>query len=142
MTERQTTQPIVDRSYQKIVLDRISIRASREVSKLALMNTRLSVRKVQYGDMVEKMLVDMERYVLGLKHEIISVHHSCPATWWDAVKERFFPEWMLGRWPVRYKNIDIEQQIYRAVCPHLYTDPQEKHIEFLFTHDRASTKGI
>ncbi len=31
-----------------------------------------------------------------------------PLTWWDAVKERFFPSWVLSITPVIYDTIDIK----------------------------------
>ena len=32
-----------------------------------------------------------------------------PATWWDAFKDRWYPQWARDRWPVRYKGISIDQ---------------------------------
>lgn len=29
-----------------------------------------------------------------------------PATWWDALKLRWFPAWALGRWPAQYAQYD------------------------------------
>ena len=48
-----------------------------------------------------------------------------PATWWDAVKER----WFLKRW-VKYREIPTRYEIW-AVCPHLPTRDQEVHRVFL-----------
>jgi len=31
-----------------------------------------------------------------------------PKDWWEAVKERWFPAFLLSRWPVKYQRIDIE----------------------------------
>lgn len=31
-----------------------------------------------------------------------------PLNWWEAVKERFAPEWFLNRWPVEYRTEDID----------------------------------
>ena len=30
-----------------------------------------------------------------------------PATWWEAVKERFLPAWAKERWPVRYRVVTL-----------------------------------
>lgn len=35
------------------------------------------------------------------------VHAEWPATWWDAVKQRFAPRWFLRRWPARIETLDV-----------------------------------
>jgi hypothetical protein len=53
-----------------------------------------------------------------------------PTTWWDAVKERWFPEWALKKWPVNrtcfqidalYPEMAIPDQgrirVYRCIDP-------------------------
>lgn len=35
------------------------------------------------------------------KHWIELPKYSVPLNWWESVKERFFPKWLLNRWPVR-----------------------------------------
>lgn len=30
-----------------------------------------------------------------------------PASWWEAVKERWLPAWAKGRWPVKYETMEI-----------------------------------
>lgn len=32
-----------------------------------------------------------------------------PATWWDAVKERWYPTWAKRRWPVRYEKVTVDE---------------------------------
>jgi len=44
-----------------------------------------------------------------------------PATWWDAVKERFAPDWMLRRWPVEYRTITA-----RAMLPDVPLPVEQK----------------
>ena len=31
-----------------------------------------------------------------------------PRNWWQAFKERFFPGWVLKRWPVEYHNVVLD----------------------------------
>lgn len=64
-----------------------------------------------------------------------------PLTWWDHVKERFAPEWFLGRWPVNYRAIEIRLEEKRRVtttniCPHIELPPGDRtHFEFLMCDD-------
>lgn len=43
---------------------------------------------------------------------------SVPATWWGALRARFWPAWALARWPVRCRMIPTEIHEYH-VCPHI-----------------------
>jgi hypothetical protein len=52
-----------------------------------------------------------------------------PATWWDAVKARFAPEWFTRRWPVQYTRIIMEVLYPRVAFP------REKHVIHLHTVD-------
>ena len=36
-------------------------------------------------------------------------NYRWPATWWDAVKARWFPAWMERKWPVMWDGIDLKQ---------------------------------
>ena len=54
-------------------------------------------------------------------YEVIQV----PADWRQAVKDRWFPKWAKGRWPVK-----LTTYYARAYCPHtIGTD--EEHLQFL-----------
>jgi hypothetical protein len=48
-----------------------------------------------------------------------AIEHSCPNTWWDAFKLRWFPRWLLWRFPakrtmIRYAAINIDEPVYKA----------------------------
>lgn len=72
--------------------------------------------------MADDMLVRVRQDILGSKLE--DVHISYPATLWDAIKDRFFPQWMLKRRPVKYKHHDI---VVRELHPRLSL-PEEYHV--------------
>jgi hypothetical protein len=52
--------------------------------------------------------------------EVQRQEHRYPADWWEAVKERFAPEWFKRRWPVRYTMITLKaRELYPLVSmPH------------------------
>jgi hypothetical protein len=44
--------------------------------------------------------------------------HEFPATWWDAVKQRWFPKWALRRWPVNLTVVSVRRGIiYPELSP-------------------------
>lgn len=62
------------------------------------------------------------------------VEHSYPADWWQAFKERWFPAWLLRRYPVKLK---IMRLTARAVYPEVSV-PHERHRIYLEKRMRAA----
>jgi hypothetical protein len=66
----------------------------------------------------------MLRVILnGLTQPYVSV--TCPRDWWQAVKYRWLPQWILRRWPAR--NVTWEAKRF---CPHIVPE-REPHVDFL-----------
>ena len=82
-------------------------------------------------DQGETMVLQMAAYMRALKDHRIFYNINYPMTWWDALKDRFFPKWALKRWPAKYKKIFIDELVYKAVCPHLPALPENRHFEWL-----------
>ena len=61
--------------------------------------------RVSVDSMIEYQgahLLQMIKDVL-VQRELLAEY---PATWWDAVKLRWFPQWALNRWPAAMNRID------------------------------------
>ena len=54
---------------------------------------------------VDAMVLSIEAHILELDvdkvHLSVTASVDVPADWWEHVKERFAPAWVLDRWPVR-----------------------------------------
>lgn len=57
---------------------------------------------------------------------------TVPRDWWQHFKQRWFPAWMIKRFPV--VNEDIVKTT-RRMCPHLATDSTTEHVGFLLEED-------
>jgi hypothetical protein len=58
-----------------------------------------------------------------------------PADWWQAVRERWCPQWWLRRHPVKRTRRTVYMTVYNT-CPHLNIgdgrwEDQQHHIDFL-----------
>jgi hypothetical protein len=71
--------------------------------------------------MTDEIAVQVRGIVWG--REMQRQSHRYPADWWQAIKERFAPEWFKRRWPVRYIEITLTA---RELYPML-SIPQEEH---------------
>jgi hypothetical protein len=76
-------------------------------------------------------LMELRSHVLAVGDTTTHRSVRYPATWWQAVRERFAPGWWLARYPVRHTVCELEVTAYAAVCPH-HNEPSPKpHKEFL-----------
>ena len=54
----------------------------------------------------DDIAIRLRGYIWGKqlgKHSV-----TYPEDWWQAFKERWFPKWVLGRYPVRYKIFEVD----------------------------------
>lgn len=79
-----------------------------------------------------QFIIQMETYLMGLVDERIEIHREWPRTWWDALKDRWFPEWAKRRWPVAYDGIHVSKKTYKKVCPHIRAPHREDRMCFNF----------
>ncbi len=121
MTQPQT-------NISSIVLEKINLSVRHCVSKRMLDHSKLNVVE---DVMADELAMQLDTYVMGMADETISIHERWPKTWLDAVKQRWFPLWAVKRWPVNFKHIDVEEKIYKVVCPHLESPDNRQCYEFM-----------
>lgn len=83
-------------------------------------------------DMARNLLVEFMLELPALFDREIVVQEAWPENWWEAFKERWFPGWLLRRYPVKMKSINIRERVFKAICPHMPCDGRSRHVEFLF----------
>jgi hypothetical protein len=88
--------------------------------------------------LVSRMLSSQPKDVVTELADEVKVHY--PEDWWQALKERWFPEWALVRWPVRYREHVIPTSIKNVrttrVCPHVEFDPStHSHVHLFWLRD-------
>ena len=58
---------------------------------------------------------------------------------WQMFKSKFMPHWLVRRWPVRMHQVEVTKTVnHYFVCPHLVTDPQSRHVQFMATGTRIA----
>jgi len=103
---------------KELLLTRIKLASRIEISDECLHDIRenatLKCYKVAdlFGD---RLVATMYSYILGCGEK--SIQASWPANWWQAVKDRFAPVWVLRWWPVEYHTIKERQfeNVYLSV---------------------------
>ena len=122
--------------YRRYFAEWLQVNLRRVTSVQALL--RMEVRSYE-DHLLMGVVHDFTVYLAAMPKERIEVHKRWPKDWWQAFRERWLPQWWLRRWPVEYEQVDIDQQIYLAVCPHVDADPQRQHLEWLAAQHDAFT---
>lgn len=74
---------------------------------------------------VQERVVRDEAYMARRHHFLVEVFGEVrqevevqyPSTWWDALKARFFPEWLRRRYPPRLERVVLRQLDLRPDIP-------------------------
>lgn len=86
----------------------------------------------------EQLVTSLEVYLQSKNH-----HHEeeqkvmqYPETWWEHFKEAWFSKWLLMKFPVKYKKVytPVSYKVTN-ICPHLHTDKERQHVEWLMAPD-------
>ena len=100
-----------------------------------LSNRVIQSAKIDMRQTVEKQMVyNMRASLYG--RMIVDKHVQWPATWWDAVKERWAPAFWLERHPVRYDRFD-----YTLIDALAERIPLGKPQAFVVMTDRDSSRA-
>jgi hypothetical protein len=101
------------------VLDKIKLRALRRADLAFFSRADVSL----YLDHITESLIFQLELELAGKNGMVSY----PSDWWEAFKKRFFPKWLLKKYPVVYHE---EKTVY--VCPHIDVPKNHsEHLEFI-----------
>lgn len=113
----------------KLTLELIRQNLSQRVSSTVLASFKVDT-SIRYQ--ADRELVRHLSYALfGIKRQI-KREKKIPADWWNAIKLRFSPKWLLEKFPVCYETILTEIEVTK-ICPHLNipTAEQKFHIAWL-----------
>lgn len=107
-------------SVKQIQLRSVCFCAESKINDVMYLH-KVSINK--FTEQVSRELVlRIQAHVLGYDHAPINL--AIAATWWDGIKERFFPKWWLKRWPVRYEKFSINTKLlYPFIKPPITSSP-------------------
>ena len=102
-------------------LKALRLSASRTLLRSLLVREgRVSLEEIVNGE-TDGMLLEIEAHILALDvaevHLSVTARVECPADWWQHLKQRFAPAWVLRRWPVETtvdKQTDHRQADFRV----------------------------
>lgn len=113
---------------EKILIPKIRVAVDARLSTEAL---RRAEPTIVVDEVARTMVVRLETYLHVMGEDQIRIFEKHPSNWWEHFKERWLPKWALLRWPVDYKVIDIIEQRYERVCPHIQDKGQDSHLRWL-----------
>lgn len=100
---------------EELVLKRFDFAVRNYASLPAIANLEIKSLETILDNTIGLMRIEMHARIYGKEGQRIEV--KWPATWWQHVKERFFPKWALRRWPVTYSARVIEAAALAPALP-------------------------
>jgi len=92
--------------YEKHILERIDVAVQGSISRNAI---DFAVEKsIDYT--VDSLVLRLRAFMWGEKSAPDDVIRY-PTTWWDAVKQRWLPRWLLKRYPANYTVHRVRHKI-------------------------------
>lgn len=90
--------------FKKVLLSRLQLYYQNVEMAHPLQN--LQVHEIR-SMMADQIIRTIAWEVAGLKEVVVDVRF--PVTWWDAFKDRWFPKFMLKRWPAQFREIHVDK---------------------------------
>jgi hypothetical protein len=106
--------------YREIVLQRVQLYATNVVPTAILRHLKAEAHLSHVAD---EMIIRLSAQILG--ETVPEVDVTFPVTWWDAVKDRWFPRWSLRWFPVEYRRVTVDKH---TLFPSIEVPGHEAHI--------------
>jgi len=118
----------IERHMEETILEKIRCNITQYVSKRFLDD--LQFEKIE-DEITGRMIYLLKCWVWGKQVcKTVEETTAIPLTWWDAFKERWFPNFLQKRFPIKYKTINTVVRHFH-VCPHINQKTTGSHLTFL-----------
>lgn len=117
---------------KQIVLERTNFYCQSELGGAILNGREVDLLRMLDAE-THRMVIRMRGFLWG---ETVGEHVvSYPADWWQALKDRWFPWWLLRRYPVRRTSVRFDvKAVYPTLTFQLPNEPSS--LVLLRTYDK------
>jgi len=101
--------------YDELILEKVRIGLSEYISKEQILNFNIEI----IGDnLTDSIIFKIRGFLMGekLREEKRNWRVSYPSSWWQMLKEQYFPKWLLKKYPVKYtiKKRKVTFKVYEV----------------------------
>lgn len=108
--------------YEKITLQVHTFTENHHMDKDAMRFSNIGIQRFE-DDIFRRTVLKFEARVAG--RDITTVV-KYPADWKQAFKERWYPEWLLAKYPVQYTVYDA-----RVLYPSMYIPEHQPYVQLM-----------
>lgn len=127
------TDDILGITYETIELDLLQVGITQVVDdEFAVHRLKLETSR---HDFLRAMVLKLKGYVLSENLERYEIKY--PKDWWEAFKERWFPDRLLKKYPVKYTTEVID---LKALYPKLKVSLPEEHRTYRMIREKRTTR--
>lgn len=129
MMNREINFEELEITYKKLILERLDFHTKMRFSR----DIVLRVFQTQDGSMMDQIAISIVNSVMGRrKTDIVDFTYQVPENWWESFKESHFKEWLIKKFPVKYKSITIGKKVdFVAVFPEVEVDCGYREIVYI-----------
>jgi hypothetical protein len=119
-------EKIVLKDYNFKYFEKLDSRIMKNIfekSNYENLNSRLSI-------FMDEAILEFDCFLYGRETKEIEIDIKYPRDWLEALKERWFPKYILERWPVCYTRVHkklVEQELY----PELHNKQHQADIKYI-----------
>lgn len=116
---------------EELVLKKIKFGICQSVSESFLQDIKF---ETYHNVLSDQLMSQLTYWVLGREtHKQVVDSVTYPASWKEALKERFYPDFLKKRFPVKFIHRNVEVHHFH-VCPHInvkFENDEIAHFDFL-----------
>lgn len=98
-------------NIQTVKLEKLRMGLEMRLSDKLLCDAQVSII---HDYITNHVILLVKGHVWGELESVQRREISYPRDWWESFKERWFPDWVLSKWPVVYTKVIID---VRAIYP-------------------------
>lgn len=94
-----------EEEIKEIKLERLKLSIQEAISCDLIQDATIDIDRLG-GMVAEQLIVSMRAHIASQELDYVRIEY--PETWWDAFKERWFPELLKKVFPVKYHTTEVE----------------------------------
>ena len=118
---RKEDEEKVDVKVRELILEKLDLAVMECVNPQLLEDATIDIVT---DCMFDDMLIQLRTFVYAEKLDEVVRDWTAPIDWWQAFKDRWFPEWAKRRWPVRFNHQHVELKRYATFPENTYCWPK------------------
>jgi hypothetical protein len=109
MMEKKMKTEAINNSDKEVVLEQFKYAVWSQINKELLLNADIQVRESEFSWIADDIVAVASMNIYG--RDLEKFEFEYPADWWQAFKDRFFPDFIKKIYPVKYNKFIVDTRV-------------------------------